>query len=30
LTHDAARGGLQGLRYPAMLRTSFRRPKPPG
>jgi multidrug resistance protein, MATE family len=30
LTHYAARGGLQGLRYPAMLRTSFRRPKPPG
>jgi len=23
LTHYAARGGLQGLRYPALLRASF-------
>jgi MATE family multidrug resistance protein len=30
LTHYAARGGLQALRYPAMLRASFRQPKPPG
>jgi MATE family multidrug resistance protein len=30
LTHYAARGGLQGLRYPAMLRASFRQSKPPG
>ena len=29
LTHYAARGGLQALRYPAMLRTSFRQPKLP-
>jgi MATE family multidrug resistance protein len=30
LTHYAARGGLQALRYPAMLPASFRQPKPPG
>ena len=29
LTHYAARGGLQALRYPAMLRASFRQPKLP-
>ena len=28
LVHYAARGGLQALRYPAMLRASFRQPKP--
>jgi MATE family multidrug resistance protein len=30
LTHYAARGGLQALRYPAMLRASFRQPSLPG
>ncbi|SHG51542.1 multidrug resistance protein, MATE family [Bradyrhizobium erythrophlei] len=29
LVHYAARGGLQALRYPAMLRASFRQPKVP-
>jgi MATE family multidrug resistance protein len=28
--HYAARGGLQALRYPAMLRTSFPKPPLPG
>ena len=30
LVHYAARGGLQALRYPAMLRASFRQQKVPG
>jgi MATE family multidrug resistance protein len=30
LVHYAARGGLQALRYPAMLRASFRQPPLPG
>jgi MATE family multidrug resistance protein len=30
LVHYAARGGLQALRYPAMLRTSFPKPPLPG
>jgi MATE family multidrug resistance protein len=29
LAHYAARGGLQALRYPAMLRASFPKPAPP-
>ena len=30
LVHYAARGGLQALRYPAMLRASFRQAPPAG
>jgi MATE family multidrug resistance protein len=30
LAHYAARGGLQALRYPAMLRASFPQKPPPG
>jgi multidrug resistance protein, MATE family len=30
LVHYAARGGLQALRYPAMLRASFPKEPPPG
>jgi multidrug resistance protein, MATE family len=30
LVHYAARGGLQALRYPAMLRASFPKPPLPG